>query len=149
MRIARIERKTGETDISIELNVDGKSNYDIQTPIGFLTHMLESFAKHGLFDIRMRAKGDLEVDQHHLIEDCGIVLGQAFKKDRSFAPAALFNGRSGIFINIQYLIPIHFPAFDTKWLCNLVNMLLGADLSNRHVGRLQIVFTNKNERQIL
>ncbi len=80
MRTARIERKTRETDISVELNVDGKGSYDIQTPIGFLTHILESFAKHGLFDIRMRAKGDLEVDQHHLIEDCGIVLGQAFKK---------------------------------------------------------------------
>jgi imidazoleglycerol-phosphate dehydratase len=80
MRIARVKRKTKETDISIELNIDGKGTYDIETPIGFLGHLLESFTKHGIFDIRMRSKGDLEVDQHHLIEDSGIVLGQAFKK---------------------------------------------------------------------
>jgi len=80
MRTARIERKTRETDISIELNIDGKGSHDIKTPIGFLGHLLESFSKHGLFDIKMSIKGDLEVDQHHLIEDSGIVLGKAFKK---------------------------------------------------------------------
>lgn len=80
MRTAKLERKTKETEIEIELNIDGKGKYDIQTPIGFLTHMLETFSKHGLFDIKMKIKGDVEVDQHHTIEDCGIVLGQAFKK---------------------------------------------------------------------
>jgi imidazoleglycerol-phosphate dehydratase len=80
MRNARIERTTKETGISIELNVDGTGKYDIHTPIGFFNHMLESFAKHGLFDIQVQARGDLEVDQHHLVEDCGIVLGQAFNK---------------------------------------------------------------------
>jgi imidazoleglycerol-phosphate dehydratase len=80
MRKAKIVRKTKETDIKIELNIDGSGKYDIKNPIGFLAHSLENFAKHGLFDIKMKATGDLEVDQHHLVEDCAIVLGQAFKK---------------------------------------------------------------------
>ena len=80
MRKAKIERKTKETEIIVDLKIEGKGRYDIKNPIGFLTHSFENFAKHGLFDIKMKAKGDLEVDQHHLVEDCGIVLGQAFKK---------------------------------------------------------------------
>ncbi len=80
MRSARVARTTKETDISVELEIDGQGGYEIQTPIGFLTHMLETFTRHGLFDIKMQATGDLEVDQHHLLEDCGIVLGQAFKQ---------------------------------------------------------------------
>jgi imidazoleglycerol-phosphate dehydratase len=80
MRATEIKRQTKETNISILLNIDGTGEYNIETPIGFLTHMLELFAKHGLFDISMTAEGDLHVDQHHLVEDCGIVLGQAFKK---------------------------------------------------------------------
>lgn len=80
MRVSKIDRKTKETNIFLDLNIDGTGEYKIQTPIGFFTHMLESFAKHGLFDITARANGDLHVDQHHLVEDCGIVLGQAFKK---------------------------------------------------------------------
>lgn len=80
MRIARIVRKTNETDIRMELKIEGRGKYAIKTPIGFFTHMLESFAKQGLFDIRMDVKGDLEVDQHHTVEDTGFVLGKAFKK---------------------------------------------------------------------
>jgi imidazoleglycerol-phosphate dehydratase len=80
MRTAEIKRHTKETNISIHLNIDGTGEYKIETPTGFLTHMLESFAKHGLFDVTMQAEGDLHVDQHHVVEDCGIVLGQAFKK---------------------------------------------------------------------
>ncbi|MEE4311109.1 MAG: imidazoleglycerol-phosphate dehydratase, partial [candidate division KSB1 bacterium] len=80
MRHSEISRKTRETDISVALNIDGVGNADIRTTIGFLAHMLESFAKHGLFDITLKAKGDTHVDQHHLVEDIGIVLGQAFKK---------------------------------------------------------------------
>jgi len=80
MRKAKIERKTKETDITLDLKIEGSGKYDIKNPIGFLTHSLENFTKHGLFDIKMKAKGDQEVDQHHLVEDCGIVLGQAFKK---------------------------------------------------------------------
>lgn len=80
MRSDIVERNTKETQISVDLLVDGKGVYDIDTPIGFFTHMLESFTKHGLFNIKMKAAGDLHVDQHHLVEDCGIVLGQAFNK---------------------------------------------------------------------
>ncbi|MFC1690877.1 imidazoleglycerol-phosphate dehydratase HisB [Nanoarchaeota archaeon] len=77
-RTSKIERKTNETSIKIKLNIDGKGKYKISTGIGFLDHMLETFAKHGLFDLEIQAKGDLHVDQHHLVEDLGIVIGEAF-----------------------------------------------------------------------
>lgn len=73
-------RKTKETDIKIELNIDGKGKSDILTPIPFLNHLLNNFAKHGLFDLKIKAKGDIEIDQHHTVEDIGIALGEAFKK---------------------------------------------------------------------
>jgi imidazoleglycerol-phosphate dehydratase len=79
-RVASIERKTKETDINVELNLDGGGEYEVATGIPFFDHMLESFARHGLFDLRLRAKGDLGVDTHHTIEDVGIVLGQAVKE---------------------------------------------------------------------
>ncbi|MBQ9155730.1 MAG: imidazoleglycerol-phosphate dehydratase HisB [Eubacterium sp.] len=77
MRNARIERKTSETDILVELNLDGSGKADIQTGIGFFDHMLNSFARHGFFDLTVKVTGDLHVDCHHTIEDTGIVLGQA------------------------------------------------------------------------
>ena len=80
MRTATIERKTGETQILLTLNLDGTGKCDVKNPIGFFDHMLKSFCKHGLFDLTGELKGDLEVDQHHLIEDTGIVLGQCFAK---------------------------------------------------------------------
>jgi imidazoleglycerol-phosphate dehydratase len=79
-RISEITRKTKETDITIKLNIDGKGIATINYPIGFLAHMLNTFARHGLFDLEITAKGDLEVDQHHLVEDTGIVLGHCFAK---------------------------------------------------------------------
>ncbi len=79
-RKATITRKTKETEIALTLNLDGKGKAKISTTIGFLDHMLESFAKHGLFDLTVRAAGDTYVDQHHLVEDIGIVLGQALDK---------------------------------------------------------------------
>ncbi len=78
-RKINIQRKTKETNISISLNIDGRGNYRIKTGIGFFDHMLEAFAKHGLFDLELFCKGDLEVDQHHTVEDVGIVLGQTFR----------------------------------------------------------------------
>ena len=78
MRTATIERKTSETDISITLNLDGSGRARIDYPIGFMKHMLNTFARHGLFDLDVKAAGDLEVDQHHLVEDTGIALGQCF-----------------------------------------------------------------------
>ncbi|NOZ60718.1 MAG: imidazoleglycerol-phosphate dehydratase HisB [Calditrichaeota bacterium] len=79
-RTAKLQRKTKETNITVDLNVDGQGDSRIDTAIGFWDHMLTAFAKHGLFDLTLFGDGDLHVDQHHLIEDCGIVLGQAFKQ---------------------------------------------------------------------
>ncbi|MDF2608838.1 MAG: Imidazoleglycerol-phosphate dehydratase [Lachnospiraceae bacterium] len=78
-RIAEIERKTKETEIKIELNLDGNGTAQIETGIGFFDHMLDGFARHGFFDLNVEASGDLYVDGHHTIEDTGIVLGQAIK----------------------------------------------------------------------
>ncbi len=79
-RRASVERKTRETEVQVELGLDGRGDYEIATGIPFFDHMLESFAKHGLFDLRLRAKGDLQVDTHHTVEDVGITLGQAFRE---------------------------------------------------------------------
>ena len=79
-RIATVTRTTKETDIAITLNLDGTGKADLSTGIGFFDHMLKSFAKHGLFDLTLRVKGDLIVDCHHTIEDVGIVLGEAIKQ---------------------------------------------------------------------
>ncbi len=85
-RQSRITRKTAETDIVIEFNVDGSGRADISTGVGFLDHMLTLFTVHGFFDLRLQAQGDLEVDDHHTVEDVGICLGQALAQalgDRS------------------------------------------------------------------
>ncbi|GHV86451.1 imidazoleglycerol-phosphate dehydratase [Spirochaetia bacterium] len=79
-RTAEITRSTKETNITIKLNLDGSGEAALDYPIGFMKHMLNTFAKHGLFDLDIQASGDLEVDQHHLVEDTGIVLGQCFAK---------------------------------------------------------------------
>jgi imidazoleglycerol-phosphate dehydratase len=79
-RRASLTRKTRETDIQLELDLDGAGTYEVATGIPFFDHMLESFAKHAAFDLRLRAKGDLEVDWHHSVEDVGIALGQALRQ---------------------------------------------------------------------
>ena len=79
-RKTSLQRKTNETEIKIELNIDGKGKTDISTSIPFFDHFLNNFAKHGLFDLKIRANGDIEIDQHHTVEDIGICLGEAFKK---------------------------------------------------------------------
>ncbi len=80
MRKAIIDRNTAETKIRLELRIDGKGQYDIATGIRFFDHMLDLFARHGAFDLKLRCDGDLDVDQHHTVEDVGIALGQAFTK---------------------------------------------------------------------
>jgi imidazoleglycerol-phosphate dehydratase len=80
MRTATIERKTRETEVLVSLDLDGSGEYDIDTGIGFLDHMLESFSRHSLIDLKVRAQGDLHVDFHHTTEDTAIVIGQAIKK---------------------------------------------------------------------
>lgn len=97
-RRATLERNTKETRIRGTLNIDGRGTYDISTGIRFLDHMLELFAKHGGFDLKLRAQGDLDIDQHHTVEDVGITLGQLFAK-------ALGN-RKGINRAGYYVLPM-------------------------------------------
>lgn len=97
-RNARVERNTKETRIRADLNIDGTGQYEIQTGIRFFDHMLESFARHGGFDLTLRADGDLDVDQHHTVEDCGIVLGQAF--------ASALGDKVGILRSGYFLMPM-------------------------------------------
>ncbi len=85
-RIAEVTRKTGETEITVKLNIDGSGKGDIATGVPFMDHMLTLFSRHGFFDLEVKAKGDLEVDYHHTLEDLGLSLGMAFDKalgDRS------------------------------------------------------------------
>ncbi|WP_300530526.1 imidazoleglycerol-phosphate dehydratase HisB [uncultured Mameliella sp.] len=77
MRTAKITRKTAETEISVEINLDGTGTYDNETGVGFFDHMLDQLSRHALIDMTVRAKGDLHVDDHHTVEDVGIALGQA------------------------------------------------------------------------
>jgi imidazoleglycerol-phosphate dehydratase len=79
-RTATVQRRTRETDVQVDVDLDGSGEYEISTGISFFDHMLESFAKHGLFDLRITAKGDLAVDAHHTVEDVGITLGQALRE---------------------------------------------------------------------
>ena len=97
-RIATVVRKTKETDIEITLNLDGSGKSNICTGIGYLDHMLDGFARHGLFDLDVKASGDLEVDCHHTIEDVGIVLGQAIAK--------ALGDKKGIFRYGQMILPM-------------------------------------------
>ncbi len=97
-RTAQIERNTKETRIRAKLNIDGTGKYEIQTGIRFFDHMLESFARHGGFDLTLCAEGDLDVDQHHTVEDCGIVLGQAF--------ASALGDKVGILRSGYFLMPM-------------------------------------------
>lgn len=94
-RTATVKRTTGETQIELTLNLDGTGKCDVKNPIGFFDHMLKSFCKHGLFDLSGSISGDLDVDQHHTIEDTGIVLGECFKKALGDC-AGIY--RSGFFI---------------------------------------------------
>ena len=94
-RIATIERNTSETQITLTLKLDGSGKCDVKNPIGFFDHMLRSFCKHGMFDLTGTLNGDLQVDQHHLIEDTGITLGMCFAKALGNC-AGIY--RSGFFI---------------------------------------------------
>lgn len=122
MRRKEISRKTAETNIQMDFNIDGSGTTDIQTGVGFFDHMLTAFTKHGLFDLTVHCDGDTEVDQHHSVEDIGIVLGQAFNEsignkeginrfatafvpmDEALATASIdISGRSFIVFNVEGL----------------------------------------------
>jgi imidazoleglycerol-phosphate dehydratase len=148
-RIAKITRNTKETQIEMELNVDGTGMSEIDTGIPFFDHMLTLFAKHGLFDLTVKATGDIEVDYHHMVEDTGIVLGQAIKQalgdkcgirrygffllpmDESLARVALdLSNRQAFVYKVDYQFPMvrdfsivlvkeFFQAFANDAACNL------------------------------
>lgn len=80
MRSATVERRTKETDVAVSLDLDGTGQADIATGVGFFDHMLDLFARHALFDLKVKVTGDLHIDQHHTVEDTGIALGEAFRK---------------------------------------------------------------------
>ena len=96
MRTAKVQRKTNETDIAIQINLDGKGKYDVNTSKPFLDHMLNLFSFHGLMDLKIKAKGDIEIDYHHLMEDLGITLGEAIKKSLGDKKGIKRYGRAAI-----------------------------------------------------
>src|ERR1035438_3724346 len=108
VRKAKLHRKTAETEIQISLTIEGRGKYEVSTGIRFLDHMLELFARHGGFDLKLAATGDLDVDQHHTVEDVGIALGEVF--DRALA------NRRGILRAGYFLMPMDetlgLPAVD-------------------------------------
>jgi imidazoleglycerol-phosphate dehydratase len=148
-RIAKITRNTKETQIQMELNVDGSGLSEIETGIPFFDHMLTLFAKHGLFDLKVKATGDIDVDYHHMVEDTGIVLGQAIKEalgekrgirrygffllpmDEALARVTLdLSNRQAFVYNVEYQFPMvrdfnivlvkeFFQAFANAAACNL------------------------------
>ena len=126
-RSATVERKTRETDVRVGIEVDGSGEYEINTGVPFLDHMLESFAKHGLFDLRITAKGDLAVDTHHTVEDVGITLGQALREAlgkaagiRRFGTAVLPMSEAKVEVSVD--------------VSNRAYLVYGVDLANDRIG---------------
>ena len=130
-RKAVIHRQTTETDIRVRLNLDGQGRYRISTGIRFLDHMLELFTRHGGFDLRLTARGDLDVDQHHTVEDVGITLGEAFRK-------ALGN-KKGILRAGYFVMPMDETlAVAALDLSGRAYLVLKAPFRVRRVGDLQV-----------
>ncbi|WP_110648723.1 imidazoleglycerol-phosphate dehydratase HisB [Salinicola peritrichatus] len=120
-RIATVSRQTNETQITVTVNLDGSGRLECQTGVPFLDHMLDQVARHGMLDLAIDAKGDLEIDEHHTVEDLGITLGQAFAKaigdkrgirryghayvplDEALSRVVIdFSGRSGLFMDVEF-----------------------------------------------
>jgi len=133
-RTASLERKTRETDIRVEIDLDGSGEYEINTGIAFFDHMLESFARHGLFDLRIAAKGDLAVDTHHTIEDVGITLGQALRE--ALGPAEGIR-RYGV-----QVLPMAESKVEVALdLSNRPYMVYRVDLANDRIGSFDATLT--------
>jgi imidazoleglycerol-phosphate dehydratase len=161
-RTAKIDRKTRETQIKLELNLDGSEAGEWKTGVGFLDHMLELFARHGALDLKVEAKGDLQVDQHHTVEDVGICLGQAVKQalgdkagirryghftlpmEETLCTTAVdLSGRYAFVFNAQFssskigdfdseLVEDFFQAFAANALCNL-HVLVHYGRNSHHI----------------
>jgi imidazoleglycerol-phosphate dehydratase len=126
-RIGVVQRKTRESDVRIEINLDGGGDYRVATGIAFFDHMLESFAKHGLFDLQLEAKGDLEVDAHHTVEDVGITLGQAVREALGDA--------SGIRRYGSQVLPMAEAKVEVSLdLSNRSYLVYNVDLANDRIG---------------
>lgn len=153
-RSATIQRKTGETDISIHLNLDGQGRGEMHTGIGFLDHMLDQLARHGLFDLDINAQGDTHIDDHHTVEDVGIALGQAFREclgDRrgivrfGFAMAPLDESLSRVVVDLSnrpsLVWKVAFPtqkvgSFDTELFLEWFTAFSGSSGMTLHVENL-------------
>lgn len=163
-RIGQVERKTRETVITATLNLDGTGTARIRTPIPFLSHMLELFAKHGLFDLAVKARGDVEVDDHHTVEDIGIVLGEAMKRalgskagirrygmaevpmDEALCAVSLdLSGRPVLVYNVDLVKRERIKGFDAR----LVEDFFGAFVNNGGVTLHVNVRYGRNPHHIL
>ncbi len=131
MRTATVDRETTETRVSVTLDLDGRGQSHVSTGIGFFDHLLQAFAKHGLFDLTVEAAGDLHVDQHHLLEDAGITLGQAFDQ--------ALGDRQGIARAGFFVFPMdEAVAFVTVDVCGRALLHFEAPFAGRFVGELEV-----------
>ncbi len=153
-RMATVRRVTKETEISLTLNLDGSGNCSIDTGIGFLDHMLSGFARHGLFDLDLVCKGDLEVDAHHSVEDCGIVLGEAIRQavgekkaikrygssilpmDEALLLCAVdLSGRPYLSFDVKYTVPL-LGTLQTEMIHDFFYAVSYAGVMNLHMRQL-------------
>lgn len=164
MRKARIERKTKETQISLEMTLDGTGSYTIKTPIPFFDHMLTLMCKHGLFDMKLMAKGDVEIDDHHTVEDTGIVFGKVLKEalgdmkgisrygqasvpmDEALAQVSLdISGRSYLVYNVVFPKKSKLREFDPDLIEDFFQAFAGSAGITLHVN----VFYGRNTHHII
>ncbi len=163
MREAKIERNTRETQICGELRIEGTGRYEISTGIRFLDHMLELFSKHGAFDLKLNAKGDLDVDQHHTVEDVGIVLGDLFAKalgdrrginragyfvqtmDESLAVVAIDLGGRPALVYDQQVNVVHVGDLQTELLEDLFDGFANHAGANVHA---KVLYGRSNHHKI-
>jgi imidazoleglycerol-phosphate dehydratase len=129
VRTAKITRKTNETDITVELNLDGIGDSNVSTPLKFLNHMLENFSKHSGFDLKVKATGDTDVDDHHLVEDIGICLGQAISQ--------ALGDKRGINRMAHSIIPMDDARAEAA-----------VDLSGRPYAVIELPFSEFHERKV-
>lgn len=153
-RIATVSRVTKETDITLTLNLDGSGKCKINTGIGFLDHVLSGFARHGMFDLELTCKGDLEVDSHHSIEDCGIVLGEGIRQaageknaikrygsvilpmDEALVLCAIdLSGRPYLSHDVQYTVPL-LGTMQTEMIHDFFYAVSYAAMMNLHIKQI-------------
>ena len=133
-RNASVERRTRESDVRVELDLDGSGEYEVSTGIPFFDHMLDSFSKHGCFDLRITAKGDLEVDTHHTVEDVGITLGKALRDALGTAAGIRRYGSA--------LLPMSEAKVEVAVdVSNRAYLVYRVELANRRIGSFDALLT--------